>query len=153
MYIIKDIDISHYDTAVNLTLEVFMEFEAPEYSQEGIHTFIDYIHSNETREILLNKANVFLGCFYKKQLVGIIAFRNESHVSLLFVNKNYHRKGIATRLMKKAVKLTKKKGVNEITLNSSPYAVPFYHKFGFVDTDKQLLTDGIKYTPMKYIVK
>ncbi len=153
MYIIKSLDYISINDAIKLTLEVFMEFEAPEYSEEGIKTFTDYVTSDETRQIFLNSSNIFLGCYYKKQLVGIIAFRDDSHVSLLFVDKNHHRKGIATRLMKKAVKITKKKGVREITLNSSPYAVPFYHRFGFVDTDTQLLTDGIKYTPMKYIIK
>ncbi len=153
MFIIKSIDYSTIDDAIKLILEVFMEFEAPEYSDEGIKTFTDYVMSDETRRILLNRCNVFLGCYHKKQLIGVVAFRNDSHVSLLFVDKNHHRKGIATHLMKKAVKITKKKGVSEITLNSSPYAVPFYHRFGFVNTDTQLLTDGIKYTPMKYIVK
>lgn len=153
MYIIKNLNDSEFDNAIKLTLEVFMEFEAPEYSEEGVKTFTDYVTSNETRQILLNDTNVFLGCYHKKQLVGIVAFRNDSHVSLLFVDNNHHRQGIATRLMKKAVKITKKKGVREITLNSSPYAVPFYHRFGFVDTDAQRITDGIKYTPMKYIVK
>lgn len=153
MYIIKTIDYSTFNDAIKLTLEVFMEFEAPEYSDEGVKTFTDYVMSDETRQILLNRSNVFLGCYHKKQLVGIVAFRNDSHVSLLFVDKNHHRKGIATCLLKSAVNITKRKGVREITLNSSPYAVPFYHRFGFVDTDKQLLTDGIKYTPMKYIVE
>ncbi len=153
MFIIKSIDYSTIDDAIKLILEVFMEFEAPEYSDEGIKTFTVYVTSDETRQILLNGTNIFFGCYHKKQLIGVVAFRNDSHISLLFVDKNYHRKGIATRLMKKAVKITKKKGVSEITLNSSPYAVPFYHRFGFVDTDTQLLTDGIKYTPMKYIIK
>ena len=30
-------------------------------------------------------------------------------------------------------------------------AVGFYHKLGFTDVEKEQLTDGIRYTPMKYI--
>ena len=37
-----------------------------------------------------------------------------------------------------------------ITVNSSPYAVPVYHKLGFVDTDVGQISDGMRYTPMKY---
>ena len=37
-----------------------------------------------------------------------------------------------------------------ITVNSSPYAVPVYHKLGFVDTDVEQISDGMRYTPMKY---
>lgn len=36
-----------------------------------------------------------------------------------------------------------------ITVNSSSYAVPIYHKLGFGYTDVEQLTDGIRYTPMK----
>lgn len=38
-----------------------------------------------------------------------------------------------------------------ITVNSSPYAVPVYHKLGFVDTDTEQLSDGMRYTPMQFI--
>ena len=37
-----------------------------------------------------------------------------------------------------------------ITVNSSPYAVPVYHKLGFVDTDTEQLSDGMRYIPMKF---
>lgn len=37
-----------------------------------------------------------------------------------------------------------------ITVNSSPYAVPVYHKLGFIDTDTEQLSDGIRYIPMKF---
>lgn len=37
-----------------------------------------------------------------------------------------------------------------ITVNSSPYAVPVYHKLGFVDMDVEQISDGMRYTPMKY---
>lgn len=35
-------------------------------------------------------------------------------------------------------------------MHSSPYAVPVYHKLGFVDTGTEQVSDGIRYTPMKY---
>ena len=40
---------------------------------------------------------------------------------------------------------------DEFTVNSSPFAVPVYHKLGFVDTNTEQLTDGMRYTPMKYV--
>ncbi|WP_081998881.1 GNAT family N-acetyltransferase [Robinsoniella peoriensis] len=36
-----------------------------------------------------------------------------------------------------------------ITVNSSPFAIPVYHKFGFVDTDTEKVTNGLMYTPME----
>ena len=39
-------------------------------------------------------------------------------------------------------------GQTSVTVNASPYAVGFYHKMGFEDTDIQQLVSGILYTPM-----
>ena len=36
------------------------------------------------------------------------------------------------------------------TVNSSPYAVPVYHKLGFIDMDSEQLADGMRFTPMKF---
>ena len=35
-----------------------------------------------------------------------------------------------------------------MTVNSSPYAVPIYHRLGFTDTDVEQVTNGLRYTPM-----
>ena len=83
-------------------------------------------------------------------MVGIIGVRNETHISLLFVDSEYHKRGIATKLVRSMFDQTMRKyGKREMTVNSSPYAVGFYHKMGFVDTNTEQLTDGIRYTPMK----
>ena len=42
------------------------------------------------------------------------------------------------------------KEIRKTLENSSPYAVPVYHKLGFVDTDTEQLSDGMRYTPMKF---
>ncbi len=36
------------------------------------------------------------------------------------------------------------------TVNSSPYAVPVYHKLGFIDMVSEQLADGMRFTPMKF---
>ena len=37
-----------------------------------------------------------------------------------------------------------------VTLNSSPYGLPFYEALGFVPTGKEQTVNGIRFTPMKY---
>lgn len=59
----------------------------------------------------------------------------------------YQRQGIGRKLWDF---LRENSPSNIITVNSSPYAVPIYHKLGFVDTDTEQLSDGMRYTPMKY---
>jgi len=46
----------------------------------------------------------------------------------------------------------KQKHVDKITLNASPYAVPFYRAIGFKDLDEQQEYKGILYTPMEFIL-
>ena len=36
----------------------------------------------------------------------------------------------------------------EFTVHASPYAVPVYERLGFRATNKEQLTDGLRYTPM-----
>ena len=36
-----------------------------------------------------------------------------------------------------------------MTVNSSHYAIPIYHRFGFHDTDQEQIQDGIRFTPME----
>jgi len=40
-----------------------------------------------------------------------------------------------------------------LTLNSSPYGLPFYLAIGFVPQGEEQTMNGIRFTPMKYILK
>ena len=37
-----------------------------------------------------------------------------------------------------------------ITLNSSPYGLPFYKALGFTSKDSEQTVNGIRFTPMEY---
>lgn len=39
-----------------------------------------------------------------------------------------------------------------LTLNSSPYGLPFYLAIGFVPTGDEQEINGIRSTPMKYVI-
>lgn len=130
--------------------KVFSEFEAPDYSNEGIKTFKEFIKPQRLlREIKKGDLKIYC-CFAEEKLVGVLAFRNAKHISLLFVDKGYQKKGIAKKLLKigeSDIKDNPK--VKEITVNSSPYAVKIYKKLGFISTDNMQEKDGIKFMPMK----
>ena len=82
-------------------------------------------------------------------IVGIIGIRKQWHISLLFVEPRLHHQGIASLLLKQAFKEAADAGITEMTVFSSPYAVEFYHKLGFTDTENEKTVDGIRFTPMK----
>ncbi|MDU1413830.1 MAG: GNAT family N-acetyltransferase [Clostridium sp.] len=77
-----------------------------------------------------------LNCLEKNEKDGII----------------YHRKGIASKLFNEVISILKENGVDSIRLNSSPYAVPFYHSIGFKDLGVQQEFQGILFTPMELIL-
>ncbi len=138
--------------ALDLVWQVFLEFEAPDYSEEGIQEFKKFIDLNSIEQKINKNEILFWGCFSGENIVGVAATRQPCHISLLFVDKEHHRQGIGRELLSTITFFFKEEGVNrEMTVNSSPYAVEIYHKLGFIDTDTEQLVNGIRFTPMKYI--
>lgn len=131
--------------ALDLVWNVFLGFEAPEYSQEGVDEFKRYI-DQQAEELTLE----VYGAFFPGELIGVIATRNEgSHISWFFVKKKHHGQGIGRKLFEHIVPLCDSAF---LTVNSSPYAVKIYRKLGFSDTAEEQVTNGIRYTPMQYTI-
>lgn len=100
---------------------VFKEFEAPEYSNEGIQEFQDFIALDTVKERMKNKELLLWGYWDKNKLVGTIAARPPCHISLLFVDREYHRRGIAKKLYRTVLDFyTENSSYDEMTVNSSP---------------------------------
>lgn len=141
---IRELNESELEEALNLVWEVFSEYEVPEYSEEGINEFWRFIHNQDE----LDKLYIY-GAFNKDEVVGVIATRNE-HISLFFVKEEYQKRGIGKSLFEYIID---KVGEDNITVNSSPYAVDIYEKLGFKAIDKEQLVNGIRYIPMVYKIK
>ena len=140
---IKKIDQAQMDNAIDLIWTTFLQFEAPDYSGEGIQSFKDFIENKE----IINTLE-FWGAYDNQKLKGVIATNeNRKHICCFFVEAQYQRQGIGRKLWEYLLENSQKE---VITVNSSPYAVPVYHKLGFVDTNTEQLSDGMRYTPMKY---
>ena len=149
LYDIKSLSKSDMRAAMDLVWRVFSGFEAPDYSDEGVAEFKRYIDEGPQDEQLR-----LWGCFIGDDIVGVIAVRPPCHISLLFVDKAHHRRGIARSLF--STVLSEKQiisGHDAVTVNSSPYAVEAYQHLGFVATDTEQLKNGIRYYPMRYSLK
>lgn len=129
--------------ALSLVWEVFCQFEAPDYSQEGIDEFRRTIDSPEFIDELK-----FYGALENDQIVGVLAMRAPQHVSLFFVKEGYHGRGIGKTLFNT---MRQDYASQNFTVNSSPYAVDIYNRhLGFIPTDTEQVTNGIRYTPMVF---
>lgn len=129
------------DKALSLVWKVFQEYEAPDYTEDGVEEFYKSIHDESYLSMLC-----LYGAFIREELVGIIATRSEgTHVALFFVDGKYHRQGIGKMLFQAARSANT---TGKMTVNSSPYAVCVYHKLGFKDTDTEQVVNSLRFTPM-----
>jgi GNAT superfamily N-acetyltransferase len=138
----RKLERNEIEEALSVVWNVFLQFEAPEYSQEGIDEFRRTLDNSERIDRMK-----FFGAIENNQIVGVLAMRSPQHICFFFVKADHHHKGIGKKLfntMKKDYEL------QEFTVNSSPYAVEIYKHLGFIPTDKEQITNGIRYTPMKY---
>ena len=134
-----------------LIRRVFAEFEAPEYAPQGTETFYRFIAPEALAEQLRRGTMLMWGAFRQQTPVGIIALTHRDHISLLFVDKSCHRRGIARALFARACESCRTEpAITRLTVNSSPYAVDIYRKLGFSAIGPERTTDGIRYTPMEY---
>jgi GNAT superfamily N-acetyltransferase len=137
------------ETVINIVSEVFNEFVAPQYSEEGITEFYKYANTAALAE--RSKENHFtVIAELNNNPVAIIEVRNNNHVSFFFNKAKYQRKGIGRELLKYAVGVCKKNNptIQKITVNSSPNATKAYEKMGFTIDGEEQCVHGIKFVPM-----
>lgn len=151
-YEIRPIKRNEWDMAMQLAWDTFLIYEAPVYEPLGVKNFHEFVKGKELHQLFLLGEYSVYGAFSYNIIVGVLGIRKKNHVSLLFVEPQYHHQGIATALLKSIFKEKIRDGIREMTVNSSPYAVQFYHKLGFIDMDKEICADGIRFTPMKIVI-
>ena len=134
------------DEALLFAKKVYIETKDDSYSKQGIETFCKFIDNKK-----ITKSFKVYGAFEDNVLKGIIATdRRKRHISLFFVDKVSQGKGIGKKLMSIVIDDNEN---SFITVNSSRYAVPIYKKIGFIKTEEEKEQDGLKFTPMKLILK
>jgi len=137
--------------ALDLVWRVFSEFEAPDYSEEGVAEFSRYIQQESMMQQLSCGALALWCCLTEGGITGVAALRPPNHISLLFVDQAFHRQGIGGALLESAKDYARELSqAEDLTVNSSPYAVTVYRKLGFLPTGEERVENGLRFTPMKY---
>ena len=156
MYPIRKIKSGEVNEALALALEVFMQSEAPDYAPEGVTAFKRDIVENE--EFINNCRDgicPIYAAFDGDKIVGIMGMRaGKTHINPAFTKKDYPHQGVATALFRFLQEDIREENpsLKEITLNSSPYGKGFYLHIGFIPMSEEQEIDGIRFTPMKYVV-
>ncbi len=148
--IIRKAQMRDWEETMTMTWKTFMKFEAKDYGSEGIENFKKFISDPVLRRMfLLGTYHMYVATCNEK-IVGMITLRDKNHISLLFVDEAYHRRGIGRRLIDTIGAFSKEEyGKKEITVNAAPYGIEFYHKVGFYNTSPMETNGGIIYTSMK----
>ena len=143
---IKQLVDNEKDEALLFAKRIFIESEDESYSKEGIETFCNFVDNKK-----ITKSFKVYGAFEDNILKGLIATdRRKRHINLFFVGKDSQGKGIGKKLMNIVVNNNEN---SYITVNSSRYGVPIYEKLGFIKMEEEKEQDGLKFTPMKLILK
>ena len=150
-YEIRRAEASEWDLAMELAFKVFLKYEAMEYGEEGIRSFAEFVTDEFLKKMfLLGEYHLFVAVAEGK-IVGLISLRSGNHISLLFVDEAYHRRGIGRALVRYLQEyMLQNTKHTTITVNASPYGIPFYHQLGFHDTGAKTTKEGIIYTPMEF---
>lgn len=140
-----------WDEAMKLAWDTFEEFNAPEYSELGISNFKNFVNDNMLYKMfVMGHYQMMVARKKSGELIGMITIRDNNHISLLFVDSVYHRCGVGKALVNFAAMYVRdEEGLDKVTVNSSPYAVDFYHRLGFKDIKGEIVQDGIRITPME----
>jgi GNAT superfamily N-acetyltransferase len=140
---------SEWDYCMDLAWRIFLKYDAPDYPREGIENFKEFVTDDVLKNMFHSGEYQLFVAVCEEKIIGIISLRDRNHISLLFVESEYHRQGVGAGLINTLTDYMRDEmGQTSVTVNASPYAVGFYHKVGFEDTDIQQLVSGILFTPM-----
>lgn len=142
-----------WEDAMALAYRTFLKFEGDVYTSEGVNNFVDFI--SDQRLFLMFKEgeyHLWVARDLNGSMIGIGSLRSGNHISLLFVDEKWHKKGVGRALVSEMEKYVVSLSRNYITVNSSPYAVDFYHRIGFADLGEEQLNSGMYITPMRKFI-
>ncbi|MDE7233093.1 MAG: GNAT family N-acetyltransferase, partial [Lachnospiraceae bacterium] len=116
-----------WEEAMSLAWRTFLQFEADDYSPEGVKNFENFITDTTLYRMFVMGAYQMFVALDGEKIVGMITLRDMTHISLLFVDEKYHRQGIGRALMLYLENyLLTELQASRVTVNASPYGVDFY---------------------------
>lgn len=139
--------------AMKMIWKTFLKFEGEDYSPEGIQNFFDFISDDNLYASFLRGDYQMMVALDKERVIGAASIRSHNHLSLLFVDEDYHYKGVGRTLMKRLCEYLKNEaGERYMSLTAAPYAVDFYRKLGFRIVAPEREISGIRITAMEKIL-
>ena len=135
--------------ALDLAWRTFVKYDAPDYGAEHTERMRKAIE-DRLNDLSIYNQRLLVVALVDGKVVGMIETYGTNRISLLFVDSEHQRKGIATAMMSKIASELKVRGYDKIVLNSSPHGLAFYKRFGFMVEEDEKNPDTPWKTPMSY---
>ena len=150
IYTVSKANEEDWEDAMALAYRTFQRFVGPGYSKEGVDNFVNFISDPHLyRMFQVEEYHLWVAKDEDGQVLGLGSLRSGNHISLLFVDENWQKCGVGRSIISAFEEYVKADGKDRITVNASPYGVPFYHRLGFADIDKEQISGGMTITPMR----
>lgn len=139
--------------AMKMIWKTFLKYEGEDYTEEGIRNFFEFITDDDLYVSFLKGDYQMMVALDNERVIGAASVRSCNHLSLLFVDEEYHRQGVGRALMSRMCEYLKQEaGERYISLNAAPYAVNFYRKLGFRAVRPEDVYAGIRVTSMEKVL-
>lgn len=143
---------SEWASAMKMIWRTFLRYEGKDYTEEGIRNFFDFITDDDLYVAFLKGDYQMMVAAEGSRIIGAGTIRNKNHLSLLFVDEEYQRKGIGKAIINGLCRYLKEEaGERYMSLKAAPYAVEFYHKLGFYTVKPEEEYSGIRVTAMEKV--
>ena len=117
---------------------------------KGAEDFLQSIQPPAIASYIQSANFLYIVGFIDRELAGVVAIRDKTHLYHLFVAAEFQGRGLARQLWQHAKEEAVFAGnVRRFTVNSTPNAVPVYERFGFRATGPQVETKGLASIPME----
>ena len=73
------------------------------------------------------------------KVIGFIELESDGHIDCMYVHLDYQRKGVARNMFSYLSKEAVYRGINQLNVDASKLAKPFFEKIGFVTTDENII--------------
>ena len=140
---------SEWTPAMKMIWRTFLEYDGKDYTEEGVRNFFQFITDDDLYVSFLKGKYQMMVALADGKIIGAGSIRSRNHLSLLFVDGAYHRRGVGSAIMSKLCDyLQREAGERYMSLKAAPYAVDFYRKLGFTTVRPEEEYSGILVTSM-----